>query len=451
MKITFLGATQEVTGSKYLIEHEKTKILVDCGLFQGKNAHKRNRERFPINPKSINAIVLTHAHIDHTGYIPVLVKKGFSNPIYCTPATYELCKILLIDSGFVQEQNAKKRNAHAHDDDYTVEPLYTKIDAENALRFFKIIDFDTNFTVAPSLNVTFKHAGHILGASFVLLSNGKQTITFSGDLGRPNQLTMKGPAYPKQTDFLIVESTYGDKVHEKDNSMETLGTLISQTVAKKGAVIIPVFAVGRAQMILYCLYQLRQQKIIPNIPIFLDSPMAIAATDLFCEFPEEHTIEASLCKQMFDIATHTPTVQDSKKLNQVSLPAIIVAGSGMADGGRILYHFQHFISNPKNMIIFVGFQAHGTIGRELVDGAKTIKLDDIPYEVHAQIHLIDSFSAHADSHELLEWLSHFEHAPKKVFITHGELEAAQGLKEKIEKQFGWQVVIPKYAESFELE
>ncbi len=454
MKITFFGATQEVTGSKYLIEHQKTKILVDCGLFQGRNAYVRNRDPFPIDPKTIDALVLTHAHIDHTGYVPSLVKQGFSNAVYCTPATYELCRILLIDSAAIQEENAKKRNATSPNS-YASEPLYTKVDAEHALSFFKTIDFDTPFTIeqtsGPSLTVTFKHAGHILGAASVVVSDGKKTVTFSGDLGRPDELLMKAPTHLTQTDFLILESTYGNKIHEKSDSIDTLGKFINEGIAKKGMIIIPVFAVGRAQMILYCLYQLKQKKIIPDLPIFLDSPMAIAATNLFCSYPDEHRLNISLCKEIFDIATYTQTTQDSRKIDYSASPAIIITGSGMADGGRALHHFKYFISNPKNMVIFVGFQAQGTTGHELVHGAQEIKIDEDWYHVHAKINLIDTFSAHADSHELLEWLDSFKHTPKKVFLTHGELKASQALKRKIKKQFGWTVIIPKYGESFDLD
>lgn len=440
MKITFLGAVEEVTGSKYLIENEDIKILVDCGLFQGnREIRKRNWDAFPIEPQSIDAIVLTHAHIDHTGYIPSLVKKGFKGKIYCSKATYALCSILLVDNGFLQEEHAKEVNRP---------PLYTVVDAQNALKSFKAIDYNTVLNIG-SLTITLISSSHILGASFVIISDGKHILTFSGDLGRPNQLIMESPPHLKKTDFLVLESTYGDRLHPEGDPIKALGELINETVAKGGVVVIPAFAVGRTQTILYCLYQLRQKKAIPHIPIFLDSPMAIKVTDLYCRFKDEHKL-SKLCNDVFSIAMYTRTEKESERIEQVEGSAIIVTASGMADGGRVLNHFKHYISDAKNTIVFVGFQAQGSEGRALMDGAKEIEIDGRLYAVNAAIKIIDMFSAHADYNEILAWLGYFEAAPKKVFITHGEIEAAQSLKKKIEERFGWNVVIPKYLESFDL-
>jgi metallo-beta-lactamase family protein len=442
MKITFLGATEEVTGSKYLIENENIKILVDCGLFQGNRENtQRNWDPFPVDPGSINAIILTHAHIDHSGYIPRLIKDGFKGKIYCSEPTYALCSILLVDSGFLQEENAQRINRL---------PLYTVSDAENSLKFFQVINYNTVLNIG-SLTITLIRSGHILGASFVVISDGKNTLTFSGDLGRPNQLIMKAPTHLKQTDFLVIESTYGDRLHQEGDPIKVLGELVNNTAVQGGVLIIPAFAVGRTQTILYCLYQLKQQKAIPDIPIFLDSPMAIKVTDLYCRFKDEHKLSISLCKDVFDIAIYTRTQKESKRIDHVEGSAIIVVGSGMADGGRVLSHFKHYISDAKNTIAFVGFQAEGTEGRALVDGAKEIEINGKLYAVRATIKTIDIFSAHADYNEILEWLGYFETNPKKVFITHGEIEAARSLKNKIEAQLGWSVTIPKYLESFELD
>jgi metallo-beta-lactamase family protein len=451
MKITFLGATQEVTGSRYLIEDGDTKILVDCGLFQGdKQTRSRNWDTFPVDAKSIQAIVLTHAHIDHTGYIPVLIKKGFKGKIYCSKATYQLCAILLVDSGNLQEEDAQRVNEAGYSEHVPALPLYTAGDAQQSLKFFQTMDFNQPFNLG-SLKINLISSGHILGASFVIVSDGKETLTFSGDLGSPDQLIMKVPTHLKQTDFLVIESTYGDRIHQHTDPIKSLEQVVNKTVARGGTLIIPAFAVGRAQTILYCLYQLKQKKAIPSVSIFLDSPMAISVTDLFCQFKDEHKLSSALCKDVFDIATYTRSVEESKHLDRLKGSSIIIAGSGMANGGRVLEHLKHFISDAKNTVLFLGFQAKGTDGRALVDGAKEIRIYGRSYEVHAQIEMIDTLSAHADSNEILEWMSYFETAPKKTFITHGELEASQALKEKIEKRFGWSAVIPKYLESFDLD
>lgn len=451
MKITFLGATEEVTGSKYLIEADDIKILVDCGLFQGeKEITKRNWEPFPLDPRAIDALVLTHAHVDHTGYIPLLVKNGFKGKIYCSRGTYELCTIVLVDSGTVMEEEAKNINDKGLAQAAPVVPLYTAEDAKYSLNFFEPIDYDTVVRLGKSLQATLISSGHIIGASFVIITDGKQKLTFSGDLGNPEQLIMKAPPHLKETDFLVLESTYGNRLHEEGDPIAALGNIINETVKKRGVLLLPCFAVGRAQTILYCLYQLQQKNIIPNLPIFLDSPMAISTTELFCKYQDEHTL-GYLCKEVVNVASGTPTVEESKKIDSIAPPAIIIAGSGMVDGGRMIHHLKHFIADPKNTIVFVGFQAQGTHGRELIDGAKEIKIHGTWYPVHIQIKSINTLSAHADYEEILEWLSYFEKKPKKVFITHGELEAAQALKQKIEERFGWPVVIPKYLESFDLD
>jgi len=451
MKITFYGAVEEVTGSRYLIEHEGKKLLVDCGMFQGPEAlTKHNRDPFPVEPKSIDALVLTHAHIDHTGYIPLLVKNGFKGPIYCSHATYALCAIMLVDSGHLQEEDAKHANKEGGVNHVKVEPLYTIADAQMALYSFKAVAYDTQISIG-SLKVTLIRSGHILGSSFVIVSDGKETITFSGDLGRPHDFILKPPPHLTQTDYLVIESTYGNRLHDEADPIKLLGDVIHETIAKGGVVIIPSFAVGRTQTILYCLYQLKKNKAIPDLPIYLDSPMGIRVTDLLCTFSEEHTLSESVCKDVVAVATFTPRAEESKKIDELNSPAIIIAGSGMANGGRVLYHLRRFISEAKNTVLFVGFQAEATLGHELVGGAKNITIYGRSYPVHAAIKRIDSLSAHADYNELLEWLSYFKNKPKKVFVTHGELEAAKSLKEKIEKRFGWSVVIPKYGDSFELD
>lgn len=451
MKITFFGAVEEVTGSRYLVEDNDVKILVDCGLFQGdKEITERNWDPFPIAAWSIDALVITHAHIDHTGYIPLLIKKGFKGKIYCSKATYELCAILLLDCGSLQEDEAKRNNKRRDPQSPQVMPLYTKLDAQNSLKFFQAVDYDTVLSI-KSLQITLIRSGHILGSSFVIVSDGKQKLTFSGDLGRPEQFIQKSPPHLKETDFLVLESTYGNRLHEEGDPIKALGEVVNETVKKGGVLIIPCFVVERTQTILYCFYQLKQKKTIPDIPIFLDSPTGIEVTNLFCMFKKDLRLPASLCKEIFKTATYIHTVEESKQLDQITRPAIIIAGSGMANGGRVMYHLQHFISDAKNMVAFVGYQAKGTLGRLLVDGVKELRINGIWYTVGAEIKMITALSAHADYKEIIEWLGNFENPIKKLFITHGEIEAAASLKKKIEDRFGWPVVIPKYLESFNLD
>jgi metallo-beta-lactamase family protein len=450
MKITFLGASQEVTGSKYLVEQDTTKLLVDCGLFQGTyKTTQRNWNKFPLDPARIDAIVLTHAHIDHTGYIPLLVKNGFKGPIYCSQATFELCKILLLDNGNLQEEATKRYNERTAGKRPAEQPLYTANDANYSLRFFQVIDYEKQLKIG-AFTIWLIRCSHILGSTFVVVSNGKTTLSFSGDLGSPNQLIMKAPAYIERTDYLVLESTYGDRLHEEGDPIAVLGKEINKTVERGGVILIPAFAVGRTQTILYCLYQLQQKKSIPAIPIFLDSPMAISVTQLFCTFKDDYTLPVSLCKEILGVATPTPTVEDSKRLDHLNGPAIIIAGSGMLGGGRMMHHLPTYISDPKNTVLLVGYQAEGGQGYNLVKGANELHLFGQTYQVQAEIKIINLFSAHADYNEILEWLSHLKAAPKKIFLTHGELEAAQSLKKKIEDRFGWLVIIPKYQESFDL-
>lgn len=448
MKITFLGATETVTGSKYLVECANKKILIDCGLFQGyKELRLRNWEKLPINPANIDAVILTHAHIDHSGYIPLLVKNGFQGKIYSSHATFDLCSILLPDSGYLQEEDAKRANLYGYTRHKPALPLYTQMDAKNSLQYFETTDLDKVIKLDDKIHFTLKNSGHILGSSFVILSNGEKTITFSGDLGRSSDPILNPPAKLQNTDYLLIESTYGDRLHGDSDPKMKIKEIITDTISKGGSILIPAFAVGRTQNVLYYLNELKQSESIPNIPIFLDSPMAINASNLLCKFNKEHKLSEKLCNDVCAVATYTREVEESKKINSIIMPKIIISASGMATGGRVLHHMKNLIGNHINTILFTGFQAGGTRGDRLVKGEKSIKIHGEFFDVKARIENLTSTSAHADYQEILQWLGNFKKAPKKTFITHGETSAAESLKEKIEKQLGWNVEIPKYLQS----
>jgi metallo-beta-lactamase family protein len=452
MKITFLGATETVTGSKYLVEHEGKKILIDCGLFQGyKELRLRNWAKFPIDPASIDAVILTHAHIDHSGYLPLLVNNGFAGKIYCSSATYDLCSILLPDSGYLHEEDARRANRYKYTKHHPALPLYTRIDAINSLDLFKIVDFEKNIDLGDGLSFTLQKSGHILGSAFVILSNQHKTITFSGDLGRPIDPLLNPPVTLEQTDYLLIESTYGNRLHEETDPLLKIGTIIRETAANGGTIIIPAFAVGRTQTMLYYIYQLKQSGEIPNIPVFLDSPMAINVSNLLCKYHADLKLSENLCGDVCDVATYTRTVEQSKAINSSTMPKIIISASGMATGGRVLHHLKNYMGDRRNTILFTGFQAGGTRGDRMLKGEAEIKIHGSMRPLKARVELLRNTSAHADYEEILAWLSNFKQAPKKVFITHGEPEAAKALQEKIEKKFGWNVTIPQYLQSEDLQ
>ncbi len=448
MKITFLGATGTVTGSKYLVECKNKKILIDCGLFQGyKKLRLRNWEKPPVDPKTIDAVILTHAHIDHSGYIPLLVKNGFKGKIYCSAATYDLCSILLSDSGYLQEEDARRANKYHYTKHKPALPLYTQTDAKKSLEYFKTVEFEKTVDLGGENSFVLSQSGHILGSSFITLSSKKKTITFSGDLGRLSDPILKSPTKLQNTDYLLIESTYGNRLHDKIDPLIEMGKIIRDTVSKGGSILIPAFAVGRSQSILYYIHQLKKSKAIPDIPVYLDSPMAINASKLLCKFNQEHKLSQKQCEDVCGVATYTRTTEQSKEIADIYMPKIIISASGMATGGRVLHHMKRLISDHKNTILFSGFQAGGTRGDRLLKGEKETKIHGAMYPVKARIENLTGASAHADYEEILQWLSNLKEAPKTIFITHGETEAAKSLKEKIEKKFGWNVVIPEYLQS----
>jgi len=452
MKISFLGATQTVTGSRYLITLGSQKILIDCGLYQGyKELRLRNWDQFPVAPHDIDAVLLTHAHIDHSGYLPALIKQGFRGKIYSTPGTKALCSILLPDSGHLQEEEARHANTYGFSKHKPARPLYTAEEGRSALKHFQTIDFETPLQLFKDFNFSFKHAGHIIGASSIRIRYHDCSILFTGDLGRPHDPVMRAPATIQATDYLIIESTYGDRLHESTDPTIQLGQVINSTLHRGGSVIIPTFAVGRAQSLLYHIDQLKKNHVIPpHIPVFLDSPMAIDATDIFCAYQHEHRLSTQQCHDLCATATYINTPDESKQLDAQKMPKIIISASGMATGGRVLHHIKAYAGDPNSTILFTGFQASGTRGARMLNGETEIKIHGQFFPIHAKVEKINGASAHADYQEILTWLEQLQQPPKKVFITHGEPAAARSLQEKIEKKFGWSCVVPNYLDEFNL-
>lgn len=443
MDLSFLGATETVTGSKYLLSFNSHKILVDCGLYQGyKELRLRNWEKFPINPSQIDTVLLTHAHIDHTGYLPLLVKNGFKGKIYCSAGTKDLCAILLPDSGHLQEEEAKFANKYGYSKHKPALPLYTLEEANLTLNYFHSIPYDTLITLFEGFQFQFIRSGHIIGSSFIKIKHNDITLLFTGDLGRPHDSVMRPPSIIQTTDYLVIESTYGNRLHEKEHPKELFKNIINKTIHKGGSVIIPAFAVGRAQIILFYLSLLKKEKAIPNIPIYLDSPMAINATDILCKHKEDHQLSDKDCTEICDVAKYIQSVQESKEIDANPTPKIIISASGMATGGRVLHHIKNYAIDYKNTILFTGYQAGGTRGALMTQGAKEIKLLGQIIPIRANIEVLGNSSAHADYEEILEWLRHFNYPPQKTFITHGEPLAANALKNKIEENLGWNCEVP---------
>jgi metallo-beta-lactamase family protein len=456
-KITFLGAAGTVTGSKYLIEAEGKRLLVDCGLFEGsKELKERNWDPCPVDPGTIDWVLLTHAHIDHTGYLPKLVNAGFRGPIYANAATQELCALLLPDSAHLQEEDAK----YAAKKKYTVHnpplPLYTVAQSQTALTQFKGIPSNDPFTISPQFSVLPHDAGHILGATWLELTiteNGKKTlIVFSGDVGRYDQPLLKDPESPTHADFLLCESTYGDRDHEAGSVADALADVINATTKRGGAIVIPAFAVDRTQLLLYYLHILLQQKKIPSLPVYVDSPMAINTTDIYNRHKQDHDLkklEDPDPMSLHDIHM-TRSVEDSKKINDVVSPCIIISASGMASGGRVLHHLARRLPDARSTVLLVGYQAQGTGGQILQSGAKFLRLFGQQVPVKAQVVELGQLSAHAGKSELLRWLSGFKTPPRQTFLVHGETSGLTSLRDAITAQYHWPVTIPAYKQSFDL-
>lgn len=451
MKLSFLGATGTVTGSKYLLEVAGRNVLIDCGLFQGlKELRLRNWNRLPVMPDRIDAVILTHAHLDHSGYLPLLIREGFKGAVYCTTATKDLCSILLPDSGHLQERDAEYANRHGFSKHRPALPLYTEAEAVASLKQFVPKSFETAFEVWSGFKVCFRPAGHILGAAFVELTIGATTLVFSGDLGRPGSRTMVDPALLQRAHYLVVESTYGDRTHDPADPEDRLAEVIVKTAGRGGVVLIPTFAVGRAQSLLYHLHRLKSSGRIPDVPIFLDSPMAVNTSNIFCDHLGEHRLRPDQCRALCNVARYVNSVEESKGLDRDRMPKIILAASGMATGGRVLHHLKVFAPDPKSTILFAGFQAAGTRGAAMVAGASTIKIHGEHITVRAEVANMGMLSAHADRNEILSWLRRLETPPKRTFVTHGEPAAAAALQQAIESQLGWDCRIPADQEQVDL-
>lgn len=441
--LTFLGGAGTVTGSRHLLQLGGRKVLVDCGLFQGLKALRlKNWAEFPVDPASIDAVVLTHAHLDHSGYLPKLVREGFRGPIFCTSASADLCELLLLDSAKIQESDAEFANRHGFSKHKPALPLYGKRDALRALEQLRAIDFDTATDLGHGANLLFRRAGHILGAATAQLRWGGQTFVFSGDLGRYDDPLMHDPAPVAQADYLLVESTYGDRQHAQVAPADALLEVIKRTTARGGTVIIPAFAVGRAQELLYLCWRLKQAGHLPLTPVYLDSPMAINASGMLERHPQDHRLSPDECEAAMASATYVQDVEESKALSHNTMPKIIISASGMATGGRVLHHIKAYGPDSKNTILFAGFQAAGTRGAALINGAREVKIHGGVVPVRAEIDNLPMLSAHADANEILRWLGGFERPPKKTFIVHGEGSASLALKERIEQELGWPCVIP---------
>jgi metallo-beta-lactamase family protein len=452
-QLTFLGAARTVTGSKYLVQHGDTRVLVDCGLFQGlKELRERNWEPFPIPPSSIHAVVLTHAHLDHVGYLPRLVAQGFTGRVFCTAGTMNLSRLVLPDSARIQEEDARQANKHGFSKHAPALPLYTEVEAQRALTMLQPIGYQRSVDVASQVSVEFKPAGHLLGSAFVVMQlQGGPTILFGGDLGRYGRPVLPDPTPAVRADVVLVESTYGDRDHQQDDNGAQLADVIHDTAARGGKLIVPAFAIGRVEELLYWVRRLEQEHRIPVMPVFVDSPMASEALKHYTARVAE--LDPDMKPSRNDVSTFATarfqtiaSSQQSKELTASRRSAIVISSSGMATGGRVLHHMAAALPDPKNTVLFVGYQAAGTRGRALVDGAREVKIHGQLVAVNARIAKNDSMSAHADRNEIVRWLETLPAAPGRLCLVHGEPGPMDALKERVAGRFGWQAITPAHRE-----
>lgn len=455
----FLGAAGTVTGSKFLLEHDGRKVLVDCGLFQGqKSLRQRNWQPLPLSPSSLDAIVLTHAHIDHTGGLPRVVKEGYDGPVYATPGTRDLAALLLPDSAHLHEEEARYANKEGFSKHHPALPLYTVADANRAVGLFETFGYERPKEILPGITLTFYRAGHILGSAVCVfdLKSTRQRVVFSGDLGRYQAPILRDPQSVASATTLVVESTYGDRQHRETKPIESLREAVTGAFKRGGVVVIPAFAIGRTQELLYHLRQLEDEKRIPVVDVFVDSPMACDATPIYLAHPEEHDLvmKSRLEHGGSPLATRrtkfVTSPKESMKLNMHEGPAVIISASGMATGGRILHHLKHRLPDPRNTVLFVGYQSVGSRGRRLLDGEKEVRIHGQMVPVAAEIQSVSGFSAHADWTEMMRWMEGFESPPRQTLLVHGEPEALEALSQRVRAR-GWKSYVPEYLEKVELE
>ncbi len=450
IKIKFIGAAGTVTGSKHLIEFDDKKILVDCGLFQGlKELRLRNWADLPFDVPSLDHVILTHGHLDHVGYLPLLVKQGFTGSIFGTEPTIDIAKLILKDSARIQEEDAERANNYKYSKHKPAKPLYTVKEAEAVFYFFEVKPLDKWIDLFPGVSFRYRYNGHIVGATFVELKIHGKVIVISGDIGRPNDPLLRDPMRPEKADVVLVESTYGDRLHSS-NAKQNLAEVINKAIAPGGTIIIPSFAVERAQLLMYYLWELRHEGKIPALPVYMDSPMGVSVLDVFKKHESWHKLSADICEKITREIKMVKKLEETARLALDRSAKIIIAASGMASGGRVLTYFEHYLGDPNSTILISGHQGEGTRGRALLEGAKEIKLRGKFYPVKANVALIEGLSAHADQSELIHWMSDLEEAPGHIFIIHGEKTGAQGLKDKIKETFGYSSVIPTSGEVFEI-
>ncbi len=448
--IRFLGGAGTVTGSKYLVEHDGQSLLVDCGLFQGyKQLRLRNRDPLPVLPNHIGAVLLTHAHLDHSGYLPLLAKEGFHGKVWATPATRDLAQILLPDSGHIQEEDAAFANRKGFSKHSPALPLYTESDAIQSLKLFRTVPMHQAFEPLKGWTAQFSGAGHILGAASLLLEVGGRRILFSGDLGRPDDALMLAPDAPPAADVVVCESTYGDRDHPDEDVLAELGPALKRVAARGGSAVVPVFAVGRAQALLHAIAELKASGQLPHsLPVYLDSPMAIHSTELFARHLGEHRLNAAQCHAMAQVATMTRTADESKAIARQHGPKVILAASGMATGGRVLHHLVQYLGDHRNMVLLTGYQAPGTRGATLANGGTQLRIHGQDLPVRAEVVQLTSASAHADAGQLMAWLRALPRPPRRVFVTHGDMEASDRLRHRVESELRWQALVPEHGSTW---
>jgi metallo-beta-lactamase family protein len=451
MKVKFIGGAGTVTGSKTLIESNGIRILIDCGLFQGiKPLRELNWEPLPILPSTIDFVLLTHGHLDHCGWLPRLVNQGFTGKIYCTSPTKDIAKLILLDSAKIQEEEANQANQGNYSKHEIAEPLYTVEQAESVFPHFRVIKPLETVALDAEISVVFTNAGHILGACTVAVNLEGKTLVFSGDVGRDDDVLMYPPTKPHKADYIFIESTYGNRIHPDEDVKLLLETYINNTYSKGGTIIIPSFAVERAQTLMYLIWQLKVEGKIPNIPYIIDTPMGISVLDVFENNKRWHKLSDEDCVAMCGMFSMISDYQETIATIFDKQPKVVIAASGMVSGGRVLSYLERYISMPETTIIIVGFQAEGTRGRKLLEGAKDIKIRGKYYDVKAKVVEIEGLSAHADQNDLLNWFSELETKPKKVFLVHGENQSADELRIKITEKYDYNCTIPLMGQEFEL-